>query len=77
VHKSWANTTDRAARTQAARDKAWENLLRAVDPDGKMTPADREKAAKNQRKAQLLTAAQKSVDSRARKKAAKAAGDAP
>jgi hypothetical protein len=76
VHKSWANTPDRAARTAAAREAAWESLLRQVDPDGKMTPAARAKAAKHLRKARLLAAAQKSVDSRrARKKAAKAAGD--
>jgi hypothetical protein len=79
VHKSWANTTDRTARTAAAREAAWEKLLREVDPDGAMTPDDRDKAAKHLRRSGLLAAAKKSVDSRARKKATKkqAGGEAP
>lgn len=49
--ESWAKTKDRAARTAPARMAAEDRFYRLVDPDGEMTPGDREKAAQNARRA--------------------------
>jgi hypothetical protein len=74
VHQSWANTQDRAERTRPAREAYRAKLEKAVDPDGKMTPRDRKKAAENQRRANLLKASQKGVKAR---RAKRRRGDAP
>jgi hypothetical protein len=68
VHQSWANTIDRAARTAPARAAYLAKLEQAVDPDGRMTPRDRAKAAENLRRVRLEKASQKAA--RKRKKAA-------
>lgn len=73
AHESWAQTPDRAARTEAARAAALLKLEAEVDPDGVMSPSDRRKAAENLRKARLLRAAQKSADDRAFRREAKRA----
>ncbi len=70
AHESWARTTNRAARTAAAREAAMAKIEREVDPDGVMSPGDRRKAAENRRKAQLLLASQKAADEREFKKQA-------
>lgn len=49
--ESWAKTKDRAARTAPARAAAEDRFYKLVDPDGVMTPQDREKAAGNARRA--------------------------
>ncbi len=49
--ESWAKTPDRAARTAPARQAAEDRFYKLVDPHGVMTPADREKAAANARRA--------------------------
>lgn len=49
--ESWAKTRDRSARTAPARAAAEDRFYRLVDPNGEMTPADREKAAANARRA--------------------------
>jgi Skp family chaperone for outer membrane proteins len=78
AHTSWARTVDRAARTAKAREAALANLEAVVDPDHKMSDADRRKAAVNAHKARLYNASQKGVDTRRRQraKAKKRAGDA-
>ncbi|MDT7782230.1 MAG: hypothetical protein QOF58_649 [Pseudonocardiales bacterium] len=48
---SWAQTKDRAARTAPARAAAEDRFYKLVDPNGEMSPADREKAAGNARRA--------------------------
>lgn len=48
---SWAKTKNRAARTASARAAADDRFYKLVDPDGVMTPADREKAVENARRA--------------------------
>jgi hypothetical protein len=72
AHQGWAKEPNRKARTQPGRDGALAKLEREVDPDGVMTPEDRRKAAENARQAHLLLIAEKSVASRARKKAERA-----
>lgn len=46
VNTSWANTTDRAARTQPARDAQFAKWLREVDPDGVLPEAERIRRAR-------------------------------
>ena len=74
-HISWARTVDRSARTapgRAASVARWLDLVPAEITD----PADRERAAAHLRKAHLLSMNRKSVESRARRKAAEAAAEA-
>lgn len=51
AHESWARTQDRAARTEAARRAAEERFEALVDPEGRMSPEARRKAAESARKA--------------------------
>lgn len=69
VHTSWANTTDRSARTAPGRRAMWEKFLLEVDPEGVMPLADREKAAEAKRKAFYLAMSRKSAAVRAARKA--------
>jgi hypothetical protein len=64
AHQSWANTTDRAARTAKARKAQLERFEREVDPDGVLTPAERATRAEHARKAHLLRLSLKSAASR-------------
>jgi len=54
AHMSWAKTPNRAARTQAARQAFRDKFLEQVDPDKRMSPSDRAKAAENARIAYYL-----------------------
>ncbi len=65
-HTSWANTADRTARTQPARDKFAKRFERQVDPDGLLDPAERAKRAEHARKAYFLQLALKSAAARRR-----------
>lgn len=47
---SWANTSDRASRTQAARAAADARFEKQADPDGVMTPKARRAKAEQLRK---------------------------
>lgn len=72
--ESWSRTIDRTARTKPARSKSPASLdyWRAkVDPEGKMSLADREKAAENAHRAHMLRLAKASADVRRIKKALK------
>jgi hypothetical protein len=51
AHVSWANTSDRAARTSAARKAASDRFERQVDPDGALPSDERALRAANARKA--------------------------
>jgi hypothetical protein len=68
AHESWARTVDRTERTRPAREAQWAALEREVDPDNRMTPEDRRKAAQNRRTAKLLLAVERSRE--AKRKAA-------
>ena len=66
-HASWAKTTDRSARTAAARRKFDERFEREVDPDGVLSPAERTRRAANARKAYYARLALKSAQARRRR----------
>lgn len=46
-HASWKRTPDRARRTRPGSQALLARIAAEVDPDGVMSPADREKAVKN------------------------------
>jgi hypothetical protein len=64
AYESWAHTEDRTARTAPARRAMLEKFERAVDPDGKLTPAERAKRAEFARKAHFQRLALKSAKAR-------------
>lgn len=64
ANESWAKTTDRSARTRAAREGLEARFEREVDPDGVMSPADRSKAVANARRAYYQRLALKSAAAR-------------
>lgn len=68
AHKSWGQTADRAARTEAARRASHDRFLAQV-PDTITDPAERAKAAANLRQAFYLEMARKSAAVRRRNKA--------
>lgn len=47
VEQSWANTTDRSARTQPARDALFAKFAAEVDPDGVLDPGERQRRAQH------------------------------
>lgn len=67
AHTSWANTTDRAARTAPARRSFLERFEKQVDPDGTLPEAERLRRAESARKAFMLSIALKSAESRKRR----------
>ena len=72
-HRSWANTSDPAARTAPARAAMLDRFMREVDPDGTLLPAERERRAEHARKAYYTGLALKSAS--ARRRASKALDD--
>lgn len=64
AHTSWANTTDRAARTAKARASMDARFERDVDPDGVLSPAERTRRAESARKAYYTGLALKSARAR-------------
>ena len=75
VNTSWANTSDRSARTAPARSAFLERFEREVDPDGVLDPADRAKRAEHARRAYFLKLAYQSAKARRLKSEGKGAGD--
>ena len=73
---SWANTEDRAARTEHGRQAHWEKYERQVDPENKLTPAERHKRAENAYKAHFQRMALKSAKARRLAKEARRSGAA-
>lgn len=66
AHTSWANTEDRAARTDAARRAFLDSFERQVDPDGTMDPAERARRAEHARKAHFQRLSLKAAQARRR-----------
>ncbi|WP_247603288.1 hypothetical protein [Gordonia paraffinivorans] len=69
AHESWANTTDRAARTAPARRALLDKFEQQVDPNGELSPAERTRRAEHARKAHFKRLALKSAQARRRAKA--------
>jgi hypothetical protein len=68
VHASWANTEDRKARTEPARQANLNRFEKIVDPEGKMEPAERALRAESARKAHYTQLAYRSARARAARK---------
>lgn len=66
VESSWANTTDRSARTAPGRTAFLESFERQVDPDGALDPAERARRASHLRRAHMARLALKSAKARRR-----------
>lgn len=64
AHSSWANTSDRSARTAPARAEQLARFERQVDPEGLLTPAERARRAESARKAYFARLALKSAQAR-------------
>ncbi|MFG3619067.1 hypothetical protein [Nocardia sp. NPDC047654] len=67
AHESWARTEDRIARTAPARDAFLDRFERQVDPEGKLSPAERARRAESKRKAYFLRLALRSAQARRRR----------
>ena len=64
AHESWAHTPDRSSRTAPARQAFNDRFEQQVDPDGKLTPAERAKRAEHAKRAYFLRLALKSAKTR-------------
>lgn len=67
---SWADTRDRSARTRPAREAELRRMETRVDPEGRMSPQERAKAAAAARSARMRQLAKKRWDAHRRKTAA-------
>lgn len=67
AHESWAQTSDRAARTAPARRAMMEKFEHQVDPDGVLPQAVRAQMAESARKAHFRRLALKSAKARSRR----------
>ena len=76
VHESWARTTDRSARTAAARAAFADRFEKQVDPDGVLTPDERARRAEHARQAHMTRLALKSAQSRRARASARKGGAA-
>lgn len=72
AHESWANTTDRSARTAKARAALMSKFEHQADPEGKLLPAERALRAEHLRKAHFHRLALASAKARRTAKTAKA-----
>jgi len=63
-HESWKQTPSRRARAKPGFDGLRARIAAEVDPEGRMTPADREKAIKNAVSAHFSRLAMKAAASR-------------
>lgn len=68
AHESWANTSDRSARTANARHAFHDRFEQQVDPDGTLSPIERRRRAESARSAYFTRLALKSAQSRRRNK---------
>lgn len=66
AHTSWANTSDRAARTAPARRASLERFGAQVDPDGVLPAGERARRAESARRAYFTSLALRSSRARAR-----------
>jgi hypothetical protein len=67
VHTSWANTSNRSARTAPGRRAAMERFEREVDPEGMLSPAERAQQAEQAMRAHMARLALKSAQARRRR----------
>jgi hypothetical protein len=67
AHTSWANTSDRSARTAPARRAFMKRFEDQVDPDRKLSPHERAQRAEHAMKAHMTRAALKSAQARRRR----------
>jgi hypothetical protein len=67
AHASWANTTDRAARTSPGTAAFLTRFERQVDPDGVLPAESRALMARNARIAYMLQLAERSAAARRRR----------
>jgi hypothetical protein len=67
AHESWAHTENRTARTFAARTAFLNRFEREVDPDGRLSAAERARRADSARRAYFTRLAAKSAKARGRR----------
>jgi hypothetical protein len=67
AHASWANTSDRTARTSAGTKAFLDRFERQVDPEGVLPDEIRAAMAKHARTAYMLQLAEKSAAARRRR----------
>jgi hypothetical protein len=81
AHLSWAQTSDRSARTAPARRAALARFEALVDPDGKLTDTERARRASHLQKAHMADLALRSARARkakaVKKSTIKSPPDAP
>lgn len=68
AHASWANTTDRTARTSSGTKAFLGRFERQVDPDGALPEDVRAAMAKHARTAYMLQLAERSAAARRRRR---------
>lgn len=66
AHGKWAQTDDRTAATQAARDAFIERFRNEADPEGKLDPDERARRGENLRKQYYARLALRSAQARRR-----------
>jgi hypothetical protein len=64
VHASWAQTSDRSARTAPARRAALQRFESEVDPEGVLPPAERAQRAEQAMRSHMSRMALRSVQAR-------------
>lgn len=64
AHRSWARTADRTERTRPGREAFMRRFEGQVDPEGKLSPAERRRRAEQARKAHFVQLAFRSSRSR-------------
>jgi hypothetical protein len=65
ANESWAGCPDRSKRTQPARRGFMARFERQVDPDGTLTPQERQRRAESAMRAHMQRLALKSAKARA------------
>lgn len=75
AHESWSRTSDRSARTANARAALMATFETQVDPDGKLSPAERAIRAEHARKAHFSRLALRSAQSRRKSRELTAAAE--
>ncbi|GAA2311379.1 hypothetical protein SVIO_102960 [Streptomyces violaceusniger] len=68
AHASWANTSDRKARTAAGTAAFLERFERQVDPEGALPAEVRQQMAVHARTTYMLRLAKRSAEARRRKR---------
>jgi len=74
VETSWANTSDRSARTKPGRDKFDERFLNEVDPERRLPEDERERRAAHARRAYFARLSLAAHKARRRKRNARSGG---